>query len=300
MRSLMTTTIACLIAANACAQLQPDESGPLIDAGDPRAVPLILARLGRASAEPIEQNRSNVDELVAACREAAMYQLDEAGPAMVRAYRAMPREASSGFLVGLAWSAARYRTPAAMSFQRALLADERLTGDQDRVPLLAALAEGGDEVAIEALATFVQTQLARIASTGGASGDLTSTVPLVRSTALSARLAAIAPPENPPARKTLESIRERMALNGQPPSALMDLIEHAPAASTRRVGDALLVLGRVGTPADIARLQTLPLGENDAMRENDRLIAWRDDAVAAIRRRHWRELSAATQPAEGR
>ena len=275
----------------------PEQLGPWIDSGDPRAVPILLDRLRAAAARP-KSEFMVVEDLVEAIKAASLYQLEEAGPIMAQVYLDYCKD--KPHLVNMvAYAAARYRSDAAAGLQRRLLADPRMTHYSYRVPLLMALADRGDEDAVKALHEWTVKILTQIETDGSASGDLGATVPFVRSPRF-LQLLRDTPAPIGRARKTYESLVERLTDNLHSSAQLLDIVPQVPAGKKRRLQDALKVLGEIGTLADAKQLETLELGEKNILAEDDGTVARRDDAIAAIRRRHWEQLSQkqpATQPA---
>lgn len=289
-RMFIVLLLATGVASSARAQMPdpPEQLGPWIDAGDPRAVPILLDRLRTAAARPKSEFMA-VEELVEAIKAASLYRLEETGPIMAQVYFDYSKD--KPHLVNMvAYAAARYRSDAAASLQRRLLADPRMTHYSYRVPLLMALADRGDRDAIKALHAWTVEILTQIETDGTASGDLGTTVPFVRSPRL-LQLLRDTPAPTGRARKTYESLMERLTDNLHSPAELLEVIPHVPAGKKRRVHDALKVLGETGTLADAKQLETLPLGEKNVLAEDDGTLARRDDSIATIKRRHWAELS---------
>jgi hypothetical protein len=112
-----------------------------------------------------------VEELVEAIKAASLYRLEEAGPIMAQVY--LDHSKGKPHLVNMvAYAAARYRSDAAESLQRRLLADPASPTPTYRVPLLMALADRGDDDAARTLHAWVVQVLAEIENDGTASGDL--------------------------------------------------------------------------------------------------------------------------------
>lgn len=297
-RARLIATIVALACGVAAAQFTPPPRAAVgwINAGDPRAVPVIVSRLREAAGRPLSQpiERSLWANLF---REAGRYQLDEFGP-MLAAF-ARRGDLSEADLAIVAEAAAEYRSPAAETLQRSLLTDPRMGQTECRVKLLARLADNGDDRAADALATWTAGELRRIEGEGPegeASNALWMDVPRVRSPRLLASLRAMPQFDSDFGRTLQGDLLRRLTANQESPSALLERARSAPTDDVFMRTDAVAVLGRIGTSADLAGLMALPDGEWASTRHNERLDSWRDGAIASIRRRFWRELAATTRP----
>lgn len=299
---VMTVSMTTLAAAQPVHR--PEELGPWIDAGDPRAVPIILERLR-------ETERRSADDatdryyMTGMIQHAAMYRLEEAGPLMVKLYEQAKDDATE--LDVVAHCAARYRSESARGLQRSLVVDPRLKNADLRVELLAALAEAGDDKAADALADWTISELARSAIDHTVTYSLIDVIPTVRSKRFVDRINAVPlPPEPAPdeqpkkaselkrARDNLLKLRERLARASSPAESLIDFVGTGTKDDVHSVDLAFTVLMRIGEPKHLAALEAVRLGKDRCLENDDRIIARRDDTIAAIKRHHWREIAEAT------
>lgn len=290
-RTLLTLALCASVASTAAAQegLSTRETLALyLEAGDARAVPLLLARLKPAESLPLEDYSAR-REIVEAVEQASMFLLDEAGSAIVRAWQSP--KLSEKHRSRLIAAAARYRSPESERFQRAALADPRLASEDDRVALLCALAERGDGPAIDALLDWTRAEIVRRSRRLTSDGPPLATAWLICPT-FTDRLRASPPPEGM-TQKEWDLWWPRVVDVHQSAAELMRRVETTTAQ--RDAQDALLMLARAGTVDDLPRLASLPLGRDDRFGHKEYFVKLRDDALAAIRRRFWRE--AATRPA---
>jgi hypothetical protein len=290
-RTLLALTLCASLASTAAAQEGVTKSETLalyIEAGDARGVPLLRAELKAVEALPQVGYRAH-ERVVDAVEQATTFLLDEAGPAIVRAW-ASPKlsDAQRSRLIA---AAARYRSPASERFQRTALADPRVVSDEDRVLLLCALAERGDDVAIDALLDWTRAEIVRRSRRLTSDGPPLATKWLI-CPVFTERLRASSPPEGL-TRREWDLWWPRVVDVYLTAAELMARVEGATAQ--RDIQDALLMLAHAGTVDDLPRLSSLALGRDDRFADKEYFARLRDEAIAAIRRRYWQE--AATRPA---
>lgn len=299
-RHLACITLLWVASATTVASAQPlpdppEFYGAWIDAGDPRAVPIILDRLRDAASRPLSSDL-NLSQLVDCIRDASFYRLEAAGPLMALVYEDHTEHGRN--LSMLCYAASQYRSPAAMKFQRRLLDDPRVVDHNQRVPLMSALAEQGDNAAADALADFVEGELQRFPIEGG--HRLSAEVWLTRSTHFADRIAAIPEPEHAKSKQLLQTVRLFLPIAQKDVPELIRIVSTATPAQTQTTRCALTILGRTANLSDLPTIQQMPLGLDNAFVENDGMTAARDDAIALIRRRHWSELTAADHAGQRR
>ena len=318
MRAALIRPLAVIVAlvvtfAHAQPIPRPEELRPWIDAGDPRAVPIILARLRAAAALSMHDGTDRF-YMIGMIQHATMYQLDEAGPLMVALFeRAEP---NSSELEVVAYSAAQYRSEAAIGLQKAMLADARLENSELRVDLLAALAESSDapvaEKAADALAEWTLGEFEQMAPDKAVSYAFLETVPTVRSKRFVDRINAIPMPPQPATdeaaadatrqkfkRRFLSRLQAKLALANGSPEEIIEAMAKVPASDEAMVDVALSTLARIAEPRHVAAIEAAQIGEGNVLAKSAHLATRRKSTVAAIKRRHWPHYAETqtTQPA---